>query len=229
MKESPRAGAPRSGRGTICPFSVFPLVLLSFLANLRPIPVTRPSVILLDFPCFIGILMPKILSNSGKMPKGQITNGSIFCRQIGQSWPKSTIKRRKKAKGQMVPFSRKNSPQNPPTVCRKSQSMSPKATPNKVTLPDFLLLLSSLANDDRPHVPHFPFFRLYFACFSCVLQHSRGWSACSAGSMDWAWGNWDGFGCIPLKQCQESRKRTSSRLLRLSRDFVQTLRKFLGS
>ena len=36
--------------GTICPFAFFSPVLPSFLANLTPIPVTRPSVILLDFP-----------------------------------------------------------------------------------------------------------------------------------------------------------------------------------
>ena len=65
-------------------------------------------------------------------------------------------------------------------------SMSPKAIPDKATLPDF----SFFSRLGRPHVPHFPFVWLHFflgggGLVSCVLPHARGWSACSAYSLDW--------------------------------------------
>ena len=43
---------------------------------------------------------------------------------------------------------------------------SPKATPDKAILPDFLFFFPFfLSRADRPHVPHFPFFWPHFAVF----------------------------------------------------------------
>ena len=49
-------------------------------------------------------------------------------------------------------------------LLQSTSSMSPKASPDKATLPDFQCFFLLFSCADCPHVPHFP---LFWPCFCC--------------------------------------------------------------
>ena len=106
--------------GISCPFGVLCPVYSRFWSNLRPIPVMRPIVVLLLFPCFAGIfacfglLEPKFTICPSRPPEWPFKH-YVSMRKI-------PLKQGEMPKGQMLPSSR----MYPPHLLRRPPPLPPE-------------------------------------------------------------------------------------------------------